>query len=86
MSRFLFFLVFIQETIEISILRSLNKYTQRNEISRYNIPRNFIPPSIVVPEVLRALLIDYFVYHDRPIKIDDLINGQSIIVPGTFLV
>ena len=48
------------------------------------IPRNFIPLSILVPEALDTLLIDYFVYHDRSIKIDDLINVQPIIVPGAF--
>ena len=48
------------------------------------IPRDFIPLSILVPEALGALFIDYFVCHDRSIKMDDLINVQPIIGPEVF--
>ena len=48
------------------------------------ISRDFIPLSIFVLEALGALFIDYFVYHDRSIKMDDLIYVQPIIGPGVF--
>ena len=56
------------------------------EISIFSrvIPGNFIPLSVLVPEALGALFIDYFVCHDRSIKMDDLINVQPIIGPGVF--
>ena len=44
-------------------------------------PRNFISSTILVTEAIRALRNDYLVYHDRSIKIGELIKVQPITVP-----
>ena len=41
------------------------------------IRRNFVHQSIFIPEVLHALLICYFVCHNRSIKRDDFTNVQG---------
>ena len=39
---------------------------------------NFIPLIILIPEALKALLIYYFVDHDRSMKRDDLISFNTL--------
>ena len=48
------------------------------------VPRNVVPLTTLAPEALAAFLIDYFVCHDRSIKIDHLINVQPIIGLSVF--